>query len=123
MQKAYTTKSTFFNDTDKKYFLDIFNLNAKKDGTSQIRKLDFTGLENLFNMVGFEPEPKQKKEFSQMFEKKKEITFDEFMQIFTLKQTETFRPTDIKNAFRLLSKEYTRENKISITRVEEILHE
>ena len=74
-------------------------------------------------MVGFEPEPKQKKEFSLMFEKKKEITFDEFMQIFTLKQTETFRPTDIKNAFRLLSKEYTRENKISIARVEEILHE
>ena len=85
--------------------------------------MDAVGLENLFNMVGFEPDAKQKVEFNYLFTKRKELTFDEFMSIFTLKTTDSFKPTDIKNAFRLLSKEYTRENKISIARVEEILHE
>lgn len=49
--------------------------------------------------------------------------FDDFLGLFKLKQTADFAPTDIKNAFRLLSREYVRENKISLQRIEEILAE
>ena len=50
------------------------------------------------------------KEFQKEFEIKKEMNFEGFLSLFTLKATPSFMPTDIKNAFRLLSKEYVREN-------------
>ena len=75
----------------------------------------------MFNMVGFEPNEKQQKEFDDMFKKNNTMTCDQFLSIFSLKATPDFKPVDVKNAFRLLSKEYTKENKIALHRIEEIL--
>ena len=38
-----------------------------------------------------------------MFEKKKEINFKEFLQIFALKTNNKYNEIDIKNSFRYLS--------------------
>ena len=72
------------NEVDKKYFLDIFNLNARVDPISNQKKINFEGLIKLFEMVGFQPNEKQKAEFQRMFDgqKNKEMTFDNFLKIF-----------------------------------------
>ncbi len=45
------------------------------------------------------------------------------MKIFTLKSNNYYNQTDVKNAFRLLSKEYEKPGWIHIDRVKEILEE
>lgn len=45
------------------------------------------------------------------------------MDIFSLRNNAEFDQVDVKNAFRLLSKEYVHENKIKLDRVKEILTE
>ena len=45
------------------------------------------------------------------------------MDIFSLRNNAEFDQVDVKNAFRLLSKEYNHENKIKLDRVKEILTE
>ena len=74
-------------------------------------------------MVGFEPNPKQKQEFKDMFEKEETINFRQFLNLFSLRSNPEFEQTDVKNAFRLLSKEYTQEGMIKLDRVKEILTE
>ena len=58
-----------------------------------------------------------------MFDKKPEIGFNEFLQIFSLKSNNQYNEVDVKNAFRLLSKEYERPGWIKLDRVKEILAE
>merc|ERR1712060_254937 len=75
-------------------------------------------------MVGFDPNPKQQQEFAQMFASGDgTLNFNEFLNIFSLKSNPQFREVDVKNAFRLLSKEYERSDQIRLERVKEILTE
>ena len=58
-----------------------------------------------------------------MFNKKQEIGFNDFLQIFSLKSNNQYNEVDVKNAFRLLSKEYDKPGYIKLERVKEILAE
>ena len=58
-----------------------------------------------------------------MFNKKPEIGFQDFLQIFSLKSNNQYNEVDVKNAFRLLSKEYKQPGFIKLDRVKEILAE
>ena len=58
-----------------------------------------------------------------MFAKKPQIGFADFLQIFSLKSNNQYNEVDVKNAFRLLSKEYERPGWIKLERVKEILAE
>ena len=51
------------------------------------------------------------------------MNFRQFLDIFSLSSNPEFDETDVKNAFRLLSKEYVREGMIKLDRVKEILTE
>ena len=54
-------KHSSISEQDKKYFTDIFNLNAIKSADGQdlaVRRIDKGGLADIFNMVGFEPNEK-----------------------------------------------------------------
>ena len=64
---------TKISEMDKKYFREIFNLHAKDD------KIDYEGLQKIFEMVDFKPNEKQNEEFKAMFVKKPEIGFNEFL--------------------------------------------
>ena len=74
-------------------------------------------------MVGFQPNEKQTQEFDELFAKKPLLGFNDFLSIFSLKSNTQFNEIDVKNSFRLLSKEYTREGQIKLERVKEILVE
>ena len=115
---ASRTTKTRISETDKRYFREIFDLNANSD-----KKIDQKGLDEIFKMVGFTPNDKQKAEFDELFAKKPMLSFPEFMTIFSLKSNSQFNETDVLNSFRLLSKEYDREGMIKIDRVKEILLE
>ena len=116
-------------DQDRMYFKEIFNLEAKvMDGKDSQMRIDLDALERIFKMVGFEPNAKQSEEFGQMFKQSHHpgtLNFVEFMQVFSLKSNPEFQEVDVKNAFRLLSKNYESErpNQIKIDRVKEILTE
>ena len=115
------------SDMDKKYFREIFQLNAIDDEGNDVGpnrdKLNLAGLNKIFEMVGFEPNEKQKQEFEEMFQKKPMINFGDFLNIFTLKSNAQFNEVDVKNSFRLLSKEYNKDGHIKLDRVKEILTE
>ena len=113
---------------DRKYFKEIFNLEARvHEGQSdRSQRIDYDALLRIFKMVGFEPNVKQTQEFQQMFEQHNgTLNFNEFLNVFSLKSNPQFNEVDVKNAFRLLSKEYDpeREDMIRLERVKEILTE
>ncbi len=74
-------------------------------------------------MVGFTPNEKQKIEFEELFAKKPTLGFTDFLGIFSLKNNSQFNEIDVKNSFRLLSKEYSKDGFIKLDRVKEILTE
>ena len=115
---ASKQSKTRITETDRRYFREIFTLNQNADG-----KIDAKGLDEIFKMVGFNPNEKQKAEFDELFTKKPALSFNEFLSIFSLKSNSQFNETDVMNSFRLLSKEYDREGHIKIDRVKEILLE
>ena len=102
------------------YFREIFDLHASKNPNG---KLTYELLQELFEMVAFKPNEKQNEEFKEMFAQKSEISFKEFLSIFSLKSNNQYNEVDVKNAFRLLSKEYDHPGMIKIDRVKEILAE
>ena len=54
------------SDMDKKYFREIFNLEARgghEGHRNDELRIDFDALNRIFNMVGFEPNQKQIAEF------------------------------------------------------------
>ena len=51
------------------------------------------------------------------------LNFNEFLNVFSLKSNPQFSEVDVKNAFRLLSKEYDKPGMISLARVKEVLTE
>ena len=110
---------------DEKYFREIFNLEAhERHEGHRGKRIDFEALDRIFKMVGFEPNQKQIAEFQQMFEQHNgTLNFKEFLNVFSLKSNPQFQEVDVKNAFRLLSKEYERPNMIRLERVKEILTE
>jgi len=112
-----TTKPGKVSDLHRQYFREIFNLEAK-DGM-----ISYEGLKNLFVMVDFKPNEKQTEEFKKLFKSRDEITFDDFLQIFSLKGSNEYTEIEVKNAFRLLSKEYSKMGHIKIDRIQEILKE
>lgn len=118
---------TRIHEMDRKYFREIFALNSIDDeGNTEgpnRDKLNYEGLNKIFEMVGFEPNDKQKQEFEELFAKKPLLNFNDFLSIFSLKSNSQFNEVDVKNSFRLLSKEYTREGHIKLDRVKEILNE
>ena len=46
-----------------------------------------------------------------------------FLSVFDLKKNKGFKEIDIRNAFRLLSKEYDRPGMVSLSRVREFFNE
>ncbi len=56
---------TRISDADKMYFREIFTLNQNEN-----QKIDHNGLNEIFKMVGFTPNEKQKQEFDELFQKK-----------------------------------------------------
>eukprot|EP00347_Sterkiella_histriomuscorum_P015154 403358114 len=106
------------SELDKKYFREIFLLHANKD-----EKIDYEALCRIFEMVDFKPNEKQEVEFKAMFTKKEQLSFADFLQIFSLKSNNQYNEIDVKNAFRLLSKEYERPGFIRLDRVKDILGE
>ena len=48
---------TKISEMDKKYFREIFNLHAQDD------KINYEGLQKIFEMVDFKPNDKQNEEF------------------------------------------------------------
>ena len=102
----------------RKYFREIFNLKCSED-----KKINYAGLIEIFEMVDFHPNEKQTEEFKSLFEKSEWIDFEQFLKIFTLRSNDYYNEVDVKNAFRLLSKEYERPGWIKVERVVEILKE
>ena len=89
-------------------------------------RIDYDALQRIFNKVGFEPNRKQTQEFQTMFEQSDgTLKFNEFLNVFSLKSNPEFQEVDVKNAFRLLSKNYDSDKPgmIKIERVREILTE
>ena len=58
-----------------------------------------------------------------MFKDKDSINFNNFLKIFSLKSNSQYNEIDVKNSFRLLSKEYEKPGFIHLDRVKEILEE
>lgn len=56
-------------ELDKRYFREIFALHAVDD------KINYEGLQRIFEMVDFKPNEKQEAEFKSMFTKKEFLTF------------------------------------------------
>ena len=54
---------TRISDADKMYFREIFTLNQNEN-----QKIDHNGLNEIFKMVGFTPNDKQKQEFKAAFQ-------------------------------------------------------
>ena len=46
------------SDRDYEYFKEIFQLNAENRDGSVEKRIDLNGLNRIFDMVGFEPNPK-----------------------------------------------------------------
>ena len=112
------------SEMDRKYFKEIFQLEARVMEGHSDKKIDYDGLVRIFKMVGFEPNEKQDAEFQQMFvQSGGALSFNEFLNVFSLKSNPQFKEIDVKNAFRLLSKEYERAGMIRLERVKEILTE
>ena len=96
-------RASRISDLDEKYFKEIFNLNGEHRDGHHEKRIDIQGLYKIFDMVGFEPNPKQKQEFKEMFEKEETMNFRQFLDIFSLSSNPEFDETDVKNAFRLLA--------------------
>ena len=71
---ASKNSKTRISDQDKRYFREIFTLNQNAD-----QKIDVNGLDEIFKMVGFTPNEKQKQEFEEIFAKKPALNFNEFL--------------------------------------------
>ena len=56
------------------YFREIFTLNQNEN-----QKIDHNGLNEIFKMVGFTPNEKQMQEFDELFQKKPQLSFPEFL--------------------------------------------
>ena len=67
------SKTSKISTHHRGYFREIFNLHAKEG------KINYEGLQNIFEMVDFKPNEKQEVEFKGMFAKKDWIAFDEFL--------------------------------------------
>ena len=89
-QKMSKHRASRISDRDYEYFKEIFQLNAENRDGSVEKRIDLAGLNRIFDMVGFEPNPKQKQEFKELFEKEETLKFTQFMDIFSLRNNSEF---------------------------------
>lgn len=93
-EKGYTLKTA-----QRQAFLEIFNLHAR-DG-----KVGQSELKAMFDRVGyFISEDHFRDICAKTFEFKEQVSFEEFMEIFRVRES-AHNLVDIKNAFRLLAGE------------------
>ena len=79
-------------------------------------------------MVDFHPNEILQREISGWFSRQKEtereISYDQFMKLFSLRTNPAVKQADVKNAFRMLCKDYgEKDNMIHKNRRKEILEE
>ena len=109
------------NDHDQRNLIEIFKLEARQYENNRI---DGPGLDRIFSTVGFEPNKNQKKVFQEVLDANGgTMNQHMFLQVFNLKQNQNFKEVDVRNAFRLLSKEYERPGMIRLERVKEFFQE
>ena len=109
------------NDLDKNNLTEIFKLEAR---TWKHNRVNLNGLNRIFKTVGFEPNVKQISVFKELIEANGgTINHQMFLSVFDLKKNKGFKEIDIRNAFRLLSKEYDRPGMVSLSRVREFFNE
>ena len=60
--------------------------------------------------------------FSKLKETEKEISYDQFLKLFSLKQNQEVKQVDVKNAFRMLCKQ-EKDNCIHKDRIRAILED
>ena len=76
---------------DRRYFKEIFMLEARTYEGQGKERIDFDALTRIFSMVGFEPNEKQIQEFQSMFDQKGgSLSFNEFLEVFSLKGNPQF---------------------------------
>ena len=74
--------------------------------------------------MGFQPDEEQKNDFKQMFARcGGTFNFNDFLSIFSMNSNPDYSEVEVKNSFRLLSKEYGRTDQMTIDRVRQILQE
>ena len=71
---------------DKKYFRMIYEFQANEHD-----RLTHEGLKTIFSQVDFKPTDAEEKEYEQMFAKKNDISFGDFLNIFSLKGNKNFK--------------------------------
>jgi Ca2+-binding EF-hand superfamily protein len=134
LRSSVTTTSTNkiklqIDEREKRYFYEIFNLNVMRneDGSAmKVKQINEAGLNQIFSMIGFTPNKQQQAEFKSVLAQKGDtLRFDDFIRMLSLKDSSEFSDVDIKNAFRLLSREYRddKQNMIKLDRVQSILLE
>ena len=65
---------------DKQYFRELFKFHSTDNDT-----LSWEGLQRIFVLVEFSPSEDELVDYNNMFKNKDEITFTDFLSIFTLK--------------------------------------
>ena len=110
-----------------KHFEEMFRIMSYDKSMSQ-PKISQQKLEELFKIVDFKPNDTLQKEMTNYFSKKKEgekeITFEEFRKLFSLKENTELPKIKVKNAFRMLSKEYgDKDGLIHRSRIKDLLEE
>ena len=103
------------NERDTFNLKEIFKLEQDED-----RKVDYDALMRIFAIAGFEPNARQIAVFKDVLEANNGfMTSHQFLQVFDLKKNQNFQEVDVRNAFRLLSREYDRPGMIKLERVKE----
>ena len=109
------------------HFRQIFNSMAV-DQKAPVPRVTQEKLEKIFEMVDFHPNEILQREISGWFSRQKEtereISYEQFMKLFSLRSNPAVKQADVKNAFRMLCKDYgEKDNLIHKNRIKEILEE
>lgn len=120
-------------EPDMKNFFEMFKIQSTQSSEAKMSnpKVTQEKLEELFKMVDFKPNETLRKEITNYFTKKrdgeKEITYDDFLKLFSLKENTELPKVRVKNAFRMLCKEYSSDKDeprtISYKRLSDLLDE
>lgn len=90
----YTIKTS-----QRQAFMEVFNLHALEG------KVNRQGLKAIFDRVGYFISPEHFEDIcARAFEFKENVTFEEFMELFRVRES-PHSLTDIRNAFKLLAGE------------------
>ena len=108
-------------ELDQRNLVEIFKLEARNWPNNRV---NMRGLMSIFKTVGFEPNQKQISVFQELLDANDgSINQHMFLTVFDLKKNKGFKEIDVRNAFRLMSREYDRPGWVSIARVREFFYE